>query len=134
MIKPLKHSAIEEKISIKAELEIPLGELAIYLLKPGEDAFDVVSLLEIKQEFADAEMTKLVRNILFKKTKRVNLVSLNLDYCDSGNISHGAAIFCSRLIGTEIELRKVAGEDKLFAFDWKDGSHSVITKSNSENS
>lgn len=134
MIKPLKNSPIEEMLSIKAELEIPLGELAIYLLKPGEDASAIVNLLETKQEFADAEMTKLVRNIVYKKTKKVTLVSLNLDYCDSGNVSHGAAIFCSKLIGTERELRKVAGEDKLFVFDWKDGIRSVIPRSNEKNS
>ena len=134
MIKPLKNNSIEEILSIKTELEIPLGELAIYLLKPGEDASAVVNLLETNQEFADAEITKLVRNILYKKTKKVILVSLNLDYCDSGNVNHGTAIFCSKLIGTERELRKVAGEDKLFAFDWKDGSRSVLPKSNAENS
>ncbi len=107
MINPLKNNSKEEILSIKTELEIPLGELAIYLLKPGEDASAVVNLLETNQEFADAEITKLVRNILYKKTKKVTLISLYLDYCDSGNISHGAAIFCCKIMtGTERELRR----------------------------
>jgi hypothetical protein len=111
----------QEKIRIEAELEIPLGELAIYLLKPGEDSSLVVNLLETKAEYANNEITKIVKNILSKKATNVTLHTLELDYCDSGNISHGAGIFCVTLSGTESDLRKVAGENNVLFFDWQEG-------------
>ncbi|HTA26992.1 MAG TPA: hypothetical protein VK809_04350 [Bacteroidia bacterium] len=111
----------QEKISLQGELEIPLGELAVYLLKPGEESSHVVNVLETKTEYVNNEITKIVKNILSKKVKNVTLHSLEFDYCDSGNINHGAGIFCATLSGMENDLRKVAGDDKLFYFDWEEG-------------
>jgi len=110
---------------IQAELEIPLGELAVYFLKPGEEPTTIVGLIEAQPKALMQKLTNIVREAITKKTKNVTLHSLELDYCDSGNINHGAGIFCATLSGTENDLRKVAGDNSLFCFDWEEGKKEI---------
>lgn len=92
----------QEVITIQVELEIPL------------------------QAYEEEGIRKIVKNILYKQAKNIKLVSLTLDYFDSEDEGKGNAIFSVTLEGTESDLRKVAGDGKLFVFDWKEGLRSKM--------
>lgn len=115
-----KNTEKEKTIIITAELVIPLGELAIYLLVKGEDPELVKTILYQAQEKANKEIKKIAKSVLVDRKSEVKLNHLKFDYNDSDNISHGAAYFKVKLQGTEKELRKIAGEDKVFEYDWED--------------
>jgi len=108
----------ERIITINAELSLPLGELAIYTLKKGENESDLLNLLFNKPEVVNTIVRKIINEILKKKKTEVKLKELKFDYNDSDNFSHGASYFKITLRGTKKGLRKISGENKLFFFDW----------------
>ena len=110
----------EKAITIEAELAIPLGELAIYLLVRGQDEAKVNTVLYQTEEKANKEIKKIAKEVLIKKKSEVKLTYLKFDYNDSDNISHGVAYFKVKIEGTEKALRKIAGEDKVFEYDWEE--------------
>jgi hypothetical protein len=110
----------EEKITIEAELPIALEELAIYTLPKKRDASEILDLLNTKPELANYEMEKIARSIIRKKKLDVRLKSLEHDYNDSDNLTHGVAYFKVELEGTEITLKKITGENQdVFFYDWQ---------------
>ena len=115
-----KNTEKEKTISITAELVIPLGELAIYLLAKGQDETEINKVLYETEEKANKEIKKIAKSVLVERNSEVKLNFLKFDYNDSDNISHGGAYFKVKLLGTEKELRKIAGEDKVFEYDWED--------------
>jgi len=109
----------EKKISIEAQLPVPLGELATYALPKKANEEEIVPLLDAKPHVANYVMGKIARSILRKKKAKVKLLNLEHAYNDSQKLIHGVAYFKVTLEGTEKALRRVAGEDKLFEFDWQ---------------
>lgn len=108
----------DRKITIEAELVIPLGELAIYILKKGEEESLLLKLLYNKPEIVNIKIKKIAKEVLRDNKSNVRLKELRFDYNDSDRFSHGASYFKTMLRGTEKELRKIAGENKIFEFDW----------------
>lgn len=118
-------NAIKEKIiTIDAELELALGELATYLLLKGEDEATVINVLEQQSQKANRVMSTIVRDVLRKKRSEVKLKKLEFDFADSESVLNGVAYFKATLEGTEEELRKVADEeDKIFTYNWEEHQH-----------
>ena len=108
-----------KEITIDASLIIPLGELAIYILKRGEKDSCLLDLLFNKPEVVNIKIKKIINEIILKKKADIKLKELKFDYNDSDKFSIGASYFYVKLKGTEKELKKIAGEDKTFFFDWE---------------
>ncbi len=111
----------DKKIRIEAELPIPLGELATYISPKKEGVASIAELLEKKPHIPNSILLKFVSKIIKRKKFSVNIEKIEFDYCDSERIERGVAYFNAILTGTEKELRKVAGEDRIFFFDWEEG-------------
>ncbi len=109
-----------KKITIKAELPIPLGELAIYVLDKGQDESLVTELIDNNPAKVNSIMGKEVREFFEEKKLKIILIDLKHDYNDSYNMTHGVAYFSAVLKGTEKELREIAGDDKEFIYDWNE--------------
>ena len=110
----------KRKITINASLAIPLGELAIYILKRGEDNSILLELLHNKPRPVNVKMTEIVRKMLSDEKPNVKLKELYFVYNDSDNFSHGASYFDVKLRGTESDLRAITGDDKFFSLNWED--------------
>src|SRR5438046_4402158 len=119
MQKNNKQNSREKKITIEAELPVALEELALYVLPKKEDPSKVLDLLNTNPSIANHEMKKIARAILRKKKAEVRLKNIEHDYNDSHNMLHGVAYFKVELEGTEKALKRIAGEEKLFFFDWQ---------------
>jgi hypothetical protein len=120
-----KINLIENIITINAELPIPLGELAVYILSPGEDESCLLEILYNNTEVINKEIRKILREILNKRKSEIKMKELVFEYNDSDKFNHGVAHFKARLRGTKKELRKVAGVNKLFFFDWKEYNQNI---------
>lgn len=105
-------------IIIEAELAVPLDELAIYTLPKKEDASSIVELLNKKPDIANFIIEKIARKIIRKKKLDLKLEKLEFDYNDLDSIERGMAYFKVKLEGTEKNLKRIAGENRLFFFDW----------------
>src|SRR5207249_4891457 len=110
-----------EKIIIEAELAVPLGELEIYTLPKMEGAKSIIELLNKKPFIANCILEKIARQIIKKKKMEVKIKKMEFDYCDDDRIERGTAYFNVRLKGTEKQLRKIAGENRVCFFDWEEG-------------
>ena len=120
-----KSNSKEKIMTIEAELPIPLGELAVYLLKRGRDGSRLLDILYNKPEIGNIKVKKIIKEIICKKKFKIQIKELNFDYNDSDNLSHGVSYFKVKLKGTENELKKVAGEDKICFFDWENHKESI---------
>lgn len=109
-----------KKITIEAELPIPLEELAIYVLDKGQDESLVTGLIDKNPNKVNSIMEKEVREFLEEKKLNITLKELKHQYNDSFNLTHGVAYFSAKLKGTEEELKEIAGDDKEFIFDWNE--------------
>lgn len=116
----------EQKITIEAELPVALEELAIYTLtKKGESKEEIISVLDEYPSRAERTMKRIARKIISDKKAKVQLEELEFAYMDSAKLWHGVAYFKAKLEGTEKELKKIAGENEIFIYDWKD--HKKLT-------
>ena len=107
----------DKKISIETELTLSFSKLAPKALPEFKEA--VVNLLKAKPDIINCKVEKIVRKIIGKKKLDLKLTAVEHAYNDSENLTHGGAHFKVTLEGTENALRKVAGENRLFFFDWK---------------
>ncbi len=108
----------ERKITIEASLIIPLGELAVYVLKRKKIDTILLDLLHSKPELVNIKVNRIVKKVILEKKSAAILKELKFEYNDSDKIIYGAAYFNVTLKGTEKELKKIAGENKMFSFDW----------------
>ncbi len=115
-----------KKIIINAELTVPLGELATYTFPKKEGLLDIVELLDKKPYIVNCIIEKIVRGIIKKKKLDVKIKKLEYNYSDSNNIDFGVAYFKANLKGTEKNLKRIAGENRIFFFDWEEN---IIIKS-----
>ena len=120
-----KSNSKEKIITIEAELPIPLGELAIYVIKRKEDDSKLLDLLYNKPEIVNIKVKKIIKEIICKKKWNIKLKDLKFDYNDSDNFSHGASYFNVNLKGSEKELKKIAGENRICFFDWNENQKTI---------
>ena len=111
---------IQEKIIIQAELEVPLGELATYTSPKKEGLSTIVDLLDKKPYIVNCIIERIVRRIIKKKKLDVKIKKLEFDYYDSEVIDIGTAYFKTNLKGIGKNLRRIAGENRVFFFDWEE--------------
>lgn len=116
-------NAKENKMIIEAELPVALEELALYVLPKKEEASKILELLDKTPSVANYVIRKITRRVLRQSKDEVKLKSLEHHYNDSQNMSHGVAYFKVELEGTKKSLKGIAGDDKLFLFDWQPHDH-----------
>lgn len=107
-----------KKITIEAEMPIPLEEILEWLRELGEDRRKIFRLLECNSvKIASKIMASLY--VFFDEEKAsVRIEKTEHLFNDSSNIIHGTAYFKVRLNGTIEDLKKVTGFDKLLIYDW----------------
>ncbi len=121
----------EKKITIEAQLLIPLSELETYLWEKGDEFSNVSDLIYNKNsKMAEWKMERNVKKILVRKKLDIKIKEFNFSHNSSRNISHGTAYFNATLKGTEKSLRKITGETALFVFDWEKYKQVEKSKSN----
>jgi hypothetical protein len=108
----------EKKIIILASLIIPLGELAIYVQKQKKIDTVLLDLLHNNPEIVTIKVKRIVKKVMLEKKSTAILKELKSEYYDSDRIIFGAAYFDATLLGTEKELKKIAGKNKVFSYDW----------------
>lgn len=112
-------SSSEKTIEIEAELGMPLEELAMEFFEEENDFPQIVDLLDNDPKKVEQVVLKFAQNEVRKKD--IKVLELKFEQMDSGNIWHGAAYFKVKLQGTKKQLKRVAGDDKLFFYDWEQG-------------
>ncbi|MBI3518049.1 MAG: DNA adenine methylase [Bacteroidetes bacterium] len=105
-------------IAKKTQLGIPLEELAIEMLPEGADPVKIVPIIYNQTSRVEETATILAQQAMIDEKVKAKIKSLHFYYNDSDNISHGVSYFNVELEGTETELKKIAGEDKLFYCEW----------------
>ena len=110
----------ENKITIDSMYIIPLDDLVMQVLVKEEEITMLLDYLYKSPKIVERIIKKAVKRILHFQKTDVRLKGLNFAYNDSNNITHGASYFKVSLKGDEKELRKVAGKDKSFFFDWEE--------------
>ncbi len=109
----------EIKITIKVKLIIPLQELAIYILKRRKENSVLLDTLNKNPEKVNQTVKRITRGVLRIINPNVRLKQIKFSYYDSVKFIYGSAYFDAKLRGTEKELRKVAGVNKIFQYDWE---------------
>lgn len=119
----------QNEIAIEAELTVPLGELALYVLKKEEDVSTLVNILDNRPEVANKELERICREDLPElQDNSVTVEKVEYDYVDSSNLDFGVAYFKITLTGTFEALKKLAGmHDELFGFDWNNYRSSKLS-------
>ncbi len=120
MIKKTKEKIKDRKITIDSKYIIPLEELVMQVLVSEEEISMLLDYLYKSPKIAERVIRKAVKRILRVQKSNVRLRDLKFAYNDSNNITHGASYFNVSLKGEENELRKIAGKDKSFYFDWEE--------------
>ena len=110
----------ENKITIDSMYIIPLEDLVMQVLVKEEEISLLLDYLYKSPKIIERIIRKTVKRILHFQKTDVRLKGLNFAYNDSNNITHGVSYFKVSLKGDEKELRKVAGKDKSFFFDWEE--------------
>lgn len=120
MIKKTNEKIKDKKITIDSKYIISLEELVMHVLVSEQEISLLLDYLYKSPSIVERVIRKAVKRILRFQKSNVRLRDLKFAYNDSNNITHGASYFNVSLKGEENELRKIAGKDKSFFFDWGD--------------
>ena len=110
----------ENKIIIDSMYIIPLEDLIMQVLVKEEEISILLDYLYKSPKIVERIIKKAVKRILHYQNTDVKIRGLSFAYNDSNNITHGASYFKVVLKGEEQELKKIAGKDKSFFFDWEE--------------
>ena len=111
------------EMEVEAQLGIALIDIVKKTLTPTASAAGNATKTgwEIIQD-GGKHTEKLVKRTIEDEIKgakaKVKIGKIKYVEADSGNISHGTAYWDVTLKGTEEELQKVTGDDKLLYWDW----------------
>ena len=117
-----KINAKEKIFTIEAVYIISLDELVLYVIKKGENDSLLFDMLNKKPDVVNIKMKKIIKEVLQKKKLEVKFKELKFDYNDSESFLMGIAYFKATLKGTKRELKKIAGTDKLFFYEWEENN------------
>jgi hypothetical protein len=115
--KLLARSSSKQTI-IETELGIPLEELAIELIaknKPKEAIIDLINNQTAKVETAVEAMAE---QAIKEEGLTLKIKSVKFKENDSNKLSTGASYYTIVLEGALSDLKKIAGTDKLFYYEW----------------
>ncbi|MDP3557180.1 MAG: hypothetical protein Q8T03_07385 [Bacteroidota bacterium] len=124
---------LSSEMEIETELGIPLQELAMELIPPKKDQYEIINLLDHHPEKAEASVKKMVLDNIKEASVDVTVIKVEFKEMDSDNLNHGAAFFTVTLNGTKVELEKIAGDDLIFAYDWETPSVEGLLKKSKHN-
>ena len=117
-----KINAKEKIFTIEAVYIISLDELVLYVIKKGENDSLLFDMLNKKPDVVNIKMKKIIKEVLSKNKSEVMFKELKFDYNDSESFLMGIAYFKATLKGTKRELKKIAGTDKLFFYEWEENN------------
>lgn len=120
-------------MEIETELGIPLQELAIELIPVKKNQKQIIDLLDHQAKKAEDSVKQMVFNYTKKAKANVTVTKVEFTEMDSANLNHGAAYFIVTLKGNIKELKKIAGDDSLFVYNWKSPSIEGISKKSKHN-
>lgn len=106
--------------TIVAEFPIPATELALEVIVKGEKATDIFEILDREPERANMAVRRIIEDeIKHERIDDVCVKEISFNHTDSNNITHAVCYFTVKLEGMEENLRKLAGQDKLFYYEWE---------------
>lgn len=108
----------DKAITLKTELGIPLEELAMEFVREGEPKEEIINIIDNKTKLVEKEVSKMAEAAIEEDGLNITVKSVKFSQMDSNKISTGAAYFDVVLEGVKSELKKIAGEDKLFYCEW----------------
>lgn len=109
--------AKDKKITIEVDLPIPLEEIQNWMGELDEN-IDLIKFLESKSKLITYIPKSILSDFLKDEKVDVEILKIKYGYYDSSNLSHGMVYFEIKIRGTKQELKKIAGEDKLFIYEW----------------
>jgi putative acetyltransferase len=113
-ISKLMESKLEKVIN--TEFSMPAQELAMDTGIKDVEFFDWFNGKEESSKVRTA--VKSVMDGVLKSAPEVKIKAFKFNEADSGNVSHAGLYWTVTLYGPEDQLKKVAGEDKAFVYEW----------------
>ncbi|MDP3146046.1 MAG: hypothetical protein Q8T03_13305 [Bacteroidota bacterium] len=108
----------DKSITLKTELGLSLEELAMEFVKEGDPKEEIINIIDNKTKLVEKEVTKMAEAAIEEEGLTINVKSVKFSQMDSNKIATGAVYFEVVLEGNKNELKKIAGEDKLFYCEW----------------
>jgi hypothetical protein len=105
-------------ITKKTELGIALEELAIEMLPEDADRTEIVEIIYSQPKRVEEMAKSMAQQAIDDEGLKIKIKSLKYRENDSDNITTGASYFDVVLEGEQSEIKKIAGEDKLFYCEW----------------
>ena len=104
--------------SITTELGIPLEELAMELIPKKQPKENIIQLIENETAKVEGAVTKMAEQAIEDEGLAIKVISVIFKENDSHKLSTGASYYTVVLEGTKTELKKIAGNDKPFYYEW----------------
>ncbi|MDO9187409.1 MAG: hypothetical protein Q7W13_15450 [Bacteroidia bacterium] len=123
-----KKSIRETVIEIETEFSIPLKELAMELIPAKKPKEEIVDLLDHKSEEADKAVRKIITDFMSHEKLNIDVAKIKFNQMDRPKLSTGVAYFDVTLKGSKSDLKKIAGEDSLFVYDWENPTIEGVSK------
>jgi hypothetical protein len=120
-------------LEIKTEFSIPLEELAMELIPAKEPPQGIVELLDHKSKIADGCVKEIITKFFKEEPFEIVVTKVKFNQMDSANLSHGVAFFDVTLKGSESELKKIAGPELLFIYDWENPPMEGLASNSEDN-
>lgn len=105
-------------ITKKTELGIALEELAIEMLPEDADRTEIVEIIYSQPKRVEEMAKSMAQQAIDDEGLKIKIKSFKYRENDSDNITTGASYFDVVLEGEKNELKKIAGDDKLFYCEW----------------
>ena len=114
----LLSASLGKSIKKETELGIPLEELAIEMIPKNKPKENIVELIYNKPHLVEETVEILAQQAIIDENLRIKIKSVKFRENDSDRILHGVSYYTVILEGTKNEIKKIAGEDKLFYCEW----------------
>jgi hypothetical protein len=108
----------EKSIAKETELGIPLEELAIEMKLKKNHRDGIIDLIYDTPEKVEKIVKILVEKTISDDDLKIKVKSVEFKENDSDKLSSGASYYTIVLEGAKSELKKIAGEEKLFYCEW----------------
>lgn len=104
--------------TIETELGIALEELAIELIPKNKPKEGIIDLIDNHTTKVEKEVESMAEEAIKEEGLDIKIKSVKFKENDSNKLSTGASYYKIELEGTLKDLKKMAGEDKLFYYEW----------------
>jgi len=114
LLSPSSGKAIKKE----TELGIPLEELAMELIPKNKPKEGILELIYNKPKQVENAVEIMAQQAINVEKLNIKVKSVKFKENDSDKLSHGASYYTVVLEGEKSEIKKIAGEDKLFYCEW----------------